>query len=113
MLGMGFIPFLTLSAIAAVVAAAYHWGLRYRFAEGPDAVFGSLLVGWVGAWLGSPVVGHWLWSFQGVYIVPAILGAIFTIHLRTLTLKTLARLLSMRPATEIPEPAHSKTSTAA
>ena len=113
MLGMGFAPFLTLTAIAAVVAAAYHWGLHYRAAQGFDAVFGSMLVGWVGAWLGSPVLGHWLWSYQTIYIVPAVLGAVFTIHLRTLTLKTLAKLLMARPTSDEAEPARTKTASAA
>jgi len=100
MLGMSFLSFLTLTIIGGVVAAVYHWGLRYRFAEGADAALGSLMVGWIGAWLGSPVLGHWLWKYENVYFIPAILGAIAMIHLRTLALKTLARLIATRPATE-------------
>jgi len=98
MLGMGFLSFLLLALIAAVVAVAYHNVIRYRFLEGNDALFGKLIIGWVGAWLGSPILGHWLWRVENVYIVPAILGAIATVHLTVLTGKALAKTATMRPA---------------
>jgi len=98
MLGMSLLSFLVLTLIGAVVAVAYHNVIRYRFLEGYDALFGKLIIGWVGAWLGSPVLGHWLWKVENVYIVPAILGAIATIHLTVLTGKALARLATIRRA---------------
>jgi uncharacterized membrane protein YeaQ/YmgE (transglycosylase-associated protein family) len=98
MLGMSFLSFLILTFIGAVVAATYHYVIRYRFLEGNDAVIGKLIIGWLGAWLGSPVLGHWLWKVENVYIVPALLGAIATIHLTILTAKALAKFASMRPA---------------
>jgi len=98
MLGMSLLSFLVLTFIGAVVAVAYHNMVRYRFLEGNDALFGKLIVGWLGAWLGSPVLGHWLWKFENVYVVPAILGAVVTIHLTVLTGKVLAKLASMQPA---------------
>ncbi len=98
MLGMSLLSFLLLAFIGAVVAAAYHYVIRYRFLEGNDGLVGKLIVGWLGAWLASPVLGHWLWKVENVYIVPAILGAIATIHLTMLTGKALAKLASMRPA---------------
>jgi uncharacterized membrane protein YeaQ/YmgE (transglycosylase-associated protein family) len=98
MLGMSFLSFLILTLIGAVVAVAYHNVIRYRFLEGEDALIGKLIIGWVGAWLGSPVLGHWLWKVENVYIVPALLGAIATIHLTVLSGKALARLAAMRPA---------------
>lgn len=113
MLGMSFFSFLTLTIIGAVVAAIYHWVLRYRYAEGIDAAFGSLVVGWIGAWLGSPVLGHWLWKYENIYFIPALLGAICTIHLRTLTLKTLAKLMAAGRTMEVQEAAEAKTPKAA
>ena len=98
MLGMSLLSFLVLTLIGAVVAVAYHYGIRYRFLEGYDALFGKLIIGWLGARLGSPVLGHWLWKVENVYVVPAILGAIVTIHLAVLTGKALAKLASMQPA---------------
>lgn len=98
MLGMSLLSFLILTFIGAVVAAAYHYVIRYRFLEGNEALVGKLIIGWLGAWLGSPVLGHWLWKVENVYIVPAVLGSIATIHLVILTAKALAKLASMRPA---------------
>ena len=98
MLGMSLLSFLILTFIGAVVVATYHYVFRYRFLEGNDAVVGKLIIGWLGAWLGSPVLGHWLWKVENVYIVPAILGAIVTIHLTILTAKALAKFATMRLA---------------
>ena len=98
MLGMSSLSFLILTFIGAVVAATYHYVIRYRFLESNDAVIGKLIIGWLGAWLGSPVLGHWLWKVENVYIVPALLGAIATIHLTILTAKAMAKFASMRPA---------------
>jgi uncharacterized membrane protein YeaQ/YmgE (transglycosylase-associated protein family) len=98
MLGMSLLSFLILTLIGAVVAVAYYSVVRYRFLERHDALIGKLIIGWFGAWLGSPVLGHWLWRVENVYIVPAILGAITAIHLTVLTGKALARLATMRSA---------------
>jgi uncharacterized membrane protein YeaQ/YmgE (transglycosylase-associated protein family) len=93
MLGMNFTSFLALLVVSVVVAAAYHWVLRYRFLEGIDSFLAKVAVGWIGGWLGSPVLGHWLWKIQSVYIMPAILGAIAAIHLNVLCWKASAKLL--------------------
>jgi uncharacterized membrane protein YeaQ/YmgE (transglycosylase-associated protein family) len=98
MLGMSLLSFLILTLIGVVVAVVYHNVIRYRFLEGNDALFGKVIIGWFGAWLGSPVLGHWLWKIENVYVVPAILGAITTIHLTVLTWKAFAKLASMRLA---------------
>jgi len=93
MLEIGFASFLTLLVIGVIVAATYHWVLRYRFLEGIDSFVGKIALGWIGGWLGSPVLGHWLWKIQSVYIVPAILGAIAAVHLNILFWKAFAKLL--------------------
>jgi len=97
MLGMSLLSFVVLVLIGAVFAVVYHSVLGYRFLEGNDALFGKLIVGWFGAWLGSPVLGHWLWKVEAVYVIPAILGAIAAIHLNGLAWKSLAKLAAMRP----------------
>ena len=104
MLGMSFISFLVLAIVGAAVASVYHYAFRYRFLEGMDALFGKLFVGWFGAWLGSPVLGHWLWKVENVYIVPAILGAIAAIHLNMLTWKAAAKIAGGRPTAVEGEP---------
>jgi uncharacterized membrane protein YeaQ/YmgE (transglycosylase-associated protein family) len=98
MLGMSLLSFLILTFIGALVAATYHYVICYRFLESNDALVGKLIIGWLGAWLGSPVLGHWLWKVENVYIVPAIVGAIAAIQLTILTGKVLAKLAIMRPA---------------
>ncbi len=113
MLGMSFASFLSLTIIAAVVAVAYHYGLRYRFVEGVDALFGKMIVAWVGAWVGSPVFGHWLWRVENVYIVPALLGGIAAVHLHAMTMKVSVKLRTTVPLTQREEPARSKTAIAA
>jgi hypothetical protein len=57
MLGMSLLSFLVLTLIGAVLAVAYDV-VGDRFLEGNDALFGKLIVGWLGAWLGLPVFGH-------------------------------------------------------
>lgn len=98
MLGMSLFSFLILTFIGAAVAVAYHLVIQYRFLDSNDALVGKVILGWMGAWLGSPVLGHWLWKIENVFIVPAILGAIIAIHMTVLTGKALAKLAGMRPA---------------
>jgi hypothetical protein len=98
MLGMSLLSFSLLTVIGAVIAVVYHSVIRYRFLEGNDALYGKLFIGWFGAWLGSPVFGHWLWRVENVYLVPAILGAVAAVHLTVLTFKALAKITRMRPA---------------
>lgn len=103
MLGMSLLSFLVLSLIGAVVAVVYHYVLQYRFLDGYDAYLGKFFVGWFGAWLGSPVLGNWLWKVEDIYIVPAILGAVGVIHLNVLIWKAIAKVAIMR-STAVPGP---------
>ena len=88
MLGMSFVSFLVLLAIGVVVAAVFHFVLRYRVLE----FFGKIAAGWLGGWLGSPVLGHWLFKVGDVYVIPAILGATAAIFFSVLGWKALAGL---------------------
>lgn len=104
MLGMNFLSFLLLTVIGGVVALLYHLALRTRFPERIDVLFGRMIIGWLGAWLGSPVLGHWLWKYENIYILPAILGAICAIHLDVLAWRALARVVARRPMAAEEEP---------
>ena len=77
MIGMDVISFLILLAISVVVSAILHYGLNYYVTPGPWSFASKVIVGWIGAWLGSPVFGHWLPDAHHgeVYYIPAILGA--------------------------------------
>jgi uncharacterized membrane protein YeaQ/YmgE (transglycosylase-associated protein family) len=97
MIGMSLISFLTLLVIAVVVAAVFHYVLRYRFLEGLDSFLAKIAVAWIGGWLGSPVLGHWLVTIDNVYLVPAIVGAVATVFLNVVLLKALAKAFGSRP----------------
>jgi uncharacterized membrane protein YeaQ/YmgE (transglycosylase-associated protein family) len=77
MIGMSFSAFLVLAVASVVAAAVVHYLIRYRVLEGFDGFLGKVIAGWVGAWLGSPIIGHWFEPVKlaNVYLVPALLGA--------------------------------------
>jgi len=74
---MDFLSFLILLIISVVVCAILHFGLKYYIVPGVWSYLSKVVIGWVGAWLGTPVFGSW-WegaNYEGVYIIPAILGS--------------------------------------
>ena len=75
MVGLCFISFLWLLIIAVVVSAVMYYAFNIRLATG---YWMQLITAWIGAWLGSPVFGHWFEQVKltEIYIIPAILGAI-------------------------------------
>jgi uncharacterized membrane protein YeaQ/YmgE (transglycosylase-associated protein family) len=78
MIGMDLNSFLILLVISMVVSWVLHYGLNYYVTPGLWSFGSKVVVGWVGAWLGSPVFGHW-WpglQYQEIYFIPAILGAL-------------------------------------
>jgi len=77
MIGMDFVAFLILLIISLVVSLILHFVLKMEVRAGVESFIGKVIWGWVGAWLGSPVFGYWFpgLNYQGVYIVPAILGS--------------------------------------
>ena len=78
MIGMDFISFLILLIISVVVAVILHYALTFYVVCGTTSFLSKVVIGWIGAWLGSPVFGHWWEPLQvcQVYIIPAILGAL-------------------------------------
>lgn len=82
MIEMGFLSFLWLLIIAIVVSLVLYYvpGVKIKLPGGYPA---TLIMGWIGAWLGTPVIGRW-WEgliFNDVAIVPAILGSVAAIFL--------------------------------
>ena len=100
MIGMNFTSFLVLLVIAVVVAVIAHYVIRYRYLEGIDSLFGKIAIGWLGGWLGSPVVGHWGFQIGDVYVIPAIVGAIVAILLVVLCFKATAKACGVQKASE-------------
>ena len=64
MLGMDFVSFLILLVISIVVCAILHYGCKYYVTAGPWSFCSKVVVGWVGAWLGSPVFGGFLFAIM-------------------------------------------------
>ena len=93
MIGMGFGAFLTLFVISFIAAIVMHSGIRYRFHNGVDGFFSKWIVGWLGAGVASPVLGHWFGGFAigGQYIIPAFLGAFSAAFMMTAVCKALAK----------------------
>ncbi|MBI4764102.1 MAG: hypothetical protein HY787_05795 [Deltaproteobacteria bacterium] len=78
MIGMDFISFIILLVISIVVAGILHFVFKFYIMPGWLSYVSKVIIGWVGAWLGSPVFGYW-WkglNYKEVYIVPAILGSL-------------------------------------
>jgi len=100
MIGMSFLSFVVLLGISVIVAGLFHYGLRYRVLEGIDAIYAKLVIAWIGAWLGSPVLGYWSFKIENVYLIPALGGAITALVLNGVAWKALAKLLLGHPTTE-------------
>lgn len=105
MIGMNFWAFLVLAVASLVAAAVVHYVIRYRFLEGLDGFLGKVITAWVGAWLGSPVIGHW---FEGVkianvYLIPALLGAFAAAFAVVASAKALTKIFAPRvnPGAEV------------
>jgi uncharacterized membrane protein YeaQ/YmgE (transglycosylase-associated protein family) len=96
MIGMGFGAFLTLFVISLIAAGVVHYGFRYRFLNGIDGFLAKWIVGWLGAWVGSPVLGHWFTgvAIGGQYIIPAFLGAFSTVFMIACVSKAVARMMA-------------------
>ncbi len=78
MIGMSFLSFLILLVISLGVSLILHYGFKYHVRPGFDSFVSKVIFGWIGAWLGSPVLGNWFSGlvYENVYIIPAILGCL-------------------------------------
>lgn len=75
MIGMSFASFLSLLILGIIASIVLHLIVRYKMLSGFDGFMNKWIAGWMGAWLGSPVLGHWGPSVNHVYVIPALLGA--------------------------------------
>jgi uncharacterized membrane protein YeaQ/YmgE (transglycosylase-associated protein family) len=77
MIGMHFAGFLTLLILSLIAGLVVHYAVGYRVLGGFDGFVAKWVSGWVVAWLGSPVLGHWFAGVNigSVYIIPALIGA--------------------------------------
>ena len=59
----------------------------------PGGIIGNIIVGLVGSWIGSMILGNWGWKVSDFYVFPALIGAIILIFIVSFILR------SMRKAT--------------
>jgi uncharacterized membrane protein YeaQ/YmgE (transglycosylase-associated protein family) len=91
MIGMDFISFLILLVISVVVSLVLYFVLKTHVRAGLQSFLGTIVWGWIGARLGSPVFGCWFpgWNYHEVYIIPAILGSFALVILMVDLVKTI------------------------
>ena len=96
MIGMNFRAFLVLLVAGVIAAFVIHYVARYRVLEGFDGFLVKVIVGWVGAWLGSPIIGHWFEraKIANIYMVPALLGAFVGAFAGVATAKAMAKAVA-------------------
>jgi uncharacterized membrane protein YeaQ/YmgE (transglycosylase-associated protein family) len=83
MIGMDFLSFLILLVISVIVSLILHYVLKFYVVPGVWSFCGKVAIGWVGAWLGSPVLGYWFAgvNYNEVYFIPAIIGSLAAVIL--------------------------------
>jgi uncharacterized membrane protein YeaQ/YmgE (transglycosylase-associated protein family) len=98
MIGINFWAFLVVLVAALIAAAVLHYLVRYRFLEGLDGFLAKCVAGWIGAWLGSPVLGHWFEpaKLANVYLIPALLGAFAGAFVLAACWKALAKVFAAK-----------------
>ncbi len=98
MIGISFGAFLVLLVAGVIAAAVIHYPIGYRFLEGFDGFLAKVIAGWTGAWLGSPIFGHWFEQvkFLNIYLIPALLGAFVGAFIITAAGKALAKMFASR-----------------
>lgn len=52
----------------------------------PGGIIGNIIAGIIGAWLGSLLLGDWGPEIWGVFILPALIGAIILVFVLSLIL---------------------------
>ncbi len=84
--------FLVLLVISVVVSAILHYGLKYYATPGIWSFCSKIVIGWIGAWLGTPVLGSWPAGVAvgPVFYIPAILGSLALLILVVDVAKVLA-----------------------
>ena len=57
----------------------------------PGGVIGNIIAGFIGAWLGSLLLGGWGPVIGGFYIIPALIGAIALVFIVSLIFRSVKR----------------------
>lgn len=66
--------------LSLIVGGLIGWlGQVIMKTDVPGGVFGNIVVGFIGAWLGSLLLGDWGWTVQGFAVFPAIIGSLLVV----------------------------------
>ncbi|MNJ77413.1 Transglycosylase associated protein [compost metagenome] len=57
----------------------------------PGGVIGNIIAGFIGAWLGSLIMGNWGPVIGNFYFVPALIGAIILVFIVSLIMGSMQR----------------------
>lgn len=57
----------------------------------PGGIIGNIIAGIIGAWLGSLLLGDWGPEIWGVYIIPALIGALVLVFVLSLILGSMGK----------------------
>lgn len=57
----------------------------------PGGVIGNIIAGFVGAWLGTAILGNWGPHISNFAIIPAIIGAVVLVFLLSLIMRGFRR----------------------
>src|SRR5262249_33750837 len=114
MIGMTFASFLALLVIGAVCALFLDGILRPRLLGKGQDYLCQLIVGWLGAWIGSAVVGHWggVIPTTNVYLLPAIVSSLAAIYALIELVRIVETLLTPLTLRETTVPANEKNKVA-
>lgn len=72
---IGFLLSLVVGGIIGAVAES----LMNR--QVPGGILGNIILGFIGAWVGSLIFGDWGFVIQGFAVIPAILGGLIVVFL--------------------------------
>jgi uncharacterized membrane protein YeaQ/YmgE (transglycosylase-associated protein family) len=98
MIGIQFGGFLVILIAGLIAAIFVHYLARYRCLPGFDGFLAQWVVGWFGAWLGSPVLDHRWLEIQGIYAIPALLGALVAVFIVTAAWKACVQICIPKPS---------------
>lgn len=64
--------------VGGIIGAAAEYLMKR---DVPGGIFGNIILGFVGSWVGSLIFGDWGWNISGFAVFPAILGGIIVVLL--------------------------------
>jgi uncharacterized membrane protein YeaQ/YmgE (transglycosylase-associated protein family) len=98
MVDMHFVSFVAISLLSLLAALVVHFGFHYRVLDGFDGFLWKWVIGWLGGWVGTPVLGMWFDGFKvgSVYIIPALIGAFAGAFVATAVWKAEGKIFAHR-----------------